>query len=87
MYTVLGIALVILASVQTAVQLWRERDSIRSAINRCAGKKSRERVAQQVLTDADRREAAKAAKELENFMFYDGTPQQPIDVERLPIDS
>ena len=77
-----GIAMVVLMAIQTAVLLWRERDSIRSAINRRAGKESRKRVAQ-VLTDADRRAAARAAKERENFMLYDGTPQTPIDEELL----
>lgn len=82
MNTVLGVALVALIAIQTAVQLWRERGSIRSFINRRAGKESRERVAR-ALNDADRRNAVRAAKERENFMLYDGTEQEPIDVELL----
>ena len=54
------------------IELWKERESIRSAYWRWRGKPARERVAAE-MNNADRRAAARAAKE----------QQTEIDVSEL----
>lgn len=80
------ILLIILASINAAlltlhlaVQLRRERESIREMFNRmCHG--SREGLPKKVtITDADRREAERRAQENANFLNYDGGRQPKYD--------
>ena len=80
METIIGIGIAVLLAAHLALLLWKERDSLKDAYRRIHGLPPKERAEP---TDADRRAAAQAAKEQQNFMDYDGSEQMPIDVEML----
>ena len=87
MVTVLLLMIAVLLALQGALMLAKEWKTVCALWWRFRGKNSRKRIAEQQATDrrteADRRAAAREAKELRNLWEYDGSEQQPIDVEGL----
>lgn len=76
---VLSAVNVALLSLHLAVQLWRERESIRGMLDRVCKRKQEEPPKKVATTDADKREARRRAYENTNFLNYDGDKQPQYD--------
>ena len=74
-----------LLSLHLAVQLWRERESIRGMLDRARKRKQEEAPKRATITDADKRDARRLAHENTNFLNYDGGKQPQYD-ENAAID-
>lgn len=68
-----------LLSLHLAVQLWRERESIRGMLDQARKRKQEEPPKKAAITDADERDARRRAHENANFLNYDGGKQPQYD--------